>query len=183
MIFRLLGAGVALTNHLRLLPRDALFEVLLSPRRDDLFIGGVASGAAESVVLYTGGLRPLVVPRGWFTARPGGPKPDFDDLEVIDYGQTVRLGAYEAAADALLYEFDAAYRRRAKRAFVEADTTFGGALKRLRLQRGLERTEIAGVSARTVARIERGEVGRPRGRTLERLAKALKVRPKEIGGY
>jgi hypothetical protein len=36
------------------------------------------------------------------------------DIAVTDFGQTVRLGVYEAATDAILCEFDDDYRRRAK---------------------------------------------------------------------
>jgi hypothetical protein len=70
----------------------------------------------------------------WFKLRPKTPRPDFTAFAVTDFGQTIQLGEYEAAADAILYEFDEEARRM-KEWEVEQDTTFGGALRRLRLQR------------------------------------------------
>jgi hypothetical protein len=174
---------VLLAGRLNLVPLGVLAEVLLSPQRDALFIGAVSSAAAQTVVLYTGLMQPLVVPHEWFAATGDGPRPDFDDVEVIDHGQTLRLGGYEAATEAVLYEFDASYRRRVKKLAVEMDTSFGGALRRLRLQRGLARSEFPGVSAKELARIEGGVVTRPHPRTLALLAKRLKVTVDEIGSY
>lgn len=166
----------------KLLPDDELAEVL-DGYRDDLFVGGLADPADGALVLYRGTLDRLVVPFSWFAAREDGPAPDFDDFEVTDCGQTVRLGAYEASADAILYDLDADYRRRAKARALERDDRFGAALRRLRLQRGVAREDFPGVAAKTVARIERGEVAAPRGRTLERLARRLGVEPGEIGTF
>jgi hypothetical protein len=86
-----------------------------------LFIGAAVAPTDAAVILYRGNLEPLVVPLTWFHERPAGPIPDPDDLAVTDFGQTIRLGAYEAATDALLYEFDEDYRRRAKKRQVETD--------------------------------------------------------------
>jgi hypothetical protein len=58
----------------------------------------------------------------------------------------VRLDAYEAATDAILYEFDEAYRRRAKRRRLVQDRSLGGALRRLRLQKGLRRADFPGIT-------------------------------------
>lgn len=166
----------------RLLPDDELAEVL-DGYRDDLFVGGIADTADRVLVLYRGTLDRLIVPFTWFPARERGPLPDFDDFEVTDCGQTVRLGAYEASADALLYDLDVEYRRRAKARALARDDRFGAALRRLRLQRGVSREDFPGVAAKTVARIERGEVDSPRGRTLERIARRLGVEPGEIGTF
>lgn len=167
----------------RLLPVEQIVEVLSSPSRADLFIGGAAAPSYKSVVLYRGDLSPLVVPASVFKPTPGGPRPDFARLEVVDFGQTVRLGDYEAAADAILYEVDADYRRRAKRRLVERDRSLGGALRRLRLQKGVARSDFPGLSAKEIARIERGEVDRPHAATIELLAKRLGVLGAEIGSY
>ncbi|HZU83487.1 MAG TPA: helix-turn-helix transcriptional regulator, partial [Polyangiaceae bacterium] len=108
------------------------------------------------------------------------PRPDADDFEITDFGHTIRLGKFEAAADAILYEFDAEARRRLKQRSLASDATFGGALRRLRLQRGLRREDFEGVSAKEIARIERGEITKPHADTLARLADRLGVRPDEI---
>jgi hypothetical protein len=173
---------VVLEEGVKLLSHDEIAEVLASPHRDDLFIGGAVDAADRVLVLYRGNLESLVVPLAWF-ARPGGPRADADDFEVTDFGQTVRLGPFEAAADAILYEFDPEARRRAKQRSIAKDASFGGALRRLRLQRGLRRTEFDGISAKEIARIERGEVAKPHAETLERLAALLGVKPEEIDTY
>ncbi len=92
------------------------------------------------------------------------------------------LGDYEASTDAILYDHDAAYRRQAKKRTLERDDSFGAALRRLRLLRGLSREGFTGLSSKEVARIERGEV-EPRPATLEKLANALGVDLDEIATY
>jgi hypothetical protein len=95
----------------------------------------------------------------------------------------VQLGDYEAATEAILYDHDAAFRRRYKKNLLDHDASFGGALRRLRIARGLSRADFAPLSDKEVARIERGEVKRPRGRTLAVLAKRLRVKPDEIASW
>ncbi len=172
---------VSADEGIRLLRVDELADVLGAANREDLFVGVAAADAA--VVLYRGNLEPMVVPLAWFRTRAGGPKPDTADLAIMDSGQTVRLGEYEAATDAILYEFDAGYRRRAKKREVERDNSFGGALRRLRLQKGLRRNDFDGVTAKEIARIERGEVKKPRPRTVAILAKRLGVPAKQVATY
>ena len=109
-------------------------------------------------------------------------KPDFARCELTDYGDTIRFGDYEATAEAILYEQDPEYRRRAKKVRRAEDQTFGGSLRRLRLQRGLRRSEL-GISEKEVARLERGEIGKPHEGTLAILAKHLGVRTNEIHGF
>ena len=119
----------------------------------------------------------------WFTVGPAGPKPNFGQLAFIDGGQTVRLGNYEAAVDAILYEFDPQYRRRAKQRLVEREHSLGGALRRLRLKKGLRQNDFASVGPKVIARIERGEVKKPHQKTLTLIAKRLGVSYSEIAGY
>lgn len=174
---------VSADEGIRLLRVDELADVLGAVNREDLFVGVAAAPVDAAVVLYRGNLEPMVVPLTWFRTRPGGPKPDTADLAITDSGQTVRLGKYEAATDAILYEFDAAYRRRAKKREVERDKSFGGALRRVRLQKGLRRSDFHSVTAKEIARIERGEVKKPHPRTIAILAKRLGVPAKEIPTY
>ncbi len=167
----------------QLLPAEELADVLGSPNREDLFVGGAVAPDDVAVILYRGNIEPLVVPLGWFRARPGGPKPDPSRLAIADSGQTVRLGDYEAAADAILYEFAEAFRRRAKKRRFEKDRSFGGALRRLRVQKGLGRSDFPGITAKEIARVERGDVKRPHPRTLAVVSKRLGVAPDEIATY
>jgi hypothetical protein len=43
------------------------------------------------------------VPFSWFEAS-GNSAPNFGDLEVIDHGQTIRLGDYEVRAELVFQE-------------------------------------------------------------------------------
>lgn len=170
-------------DELQVLALDELFDVLGSGHRANLFVGGAVAPAAKSLVLIRGDLTSLVVPFSWFVARPNGPKPDFASFEVIDSGQTIKLGDYEAAADAVLYELDPEFRRQERKRRASQDKSFGAALRRLRLQRGLGRDDFPGLSAKTIARIERGDVKEPHGETLAAIAQQLGVKPEEIGTF
>ena len=173
---------VALTGDMKLLPIGEIAEVLGSPSPEDLFIGGIVNSVDGVVVLYRGNLESLVVPLDWF-ASEGGPDADLTDFEITDSGQTVRFGEFEAASDAILYEFDPNARRRFKERALEEDHSFGGALRRLRKQRGIRREDFEGVSAKEIARLERGEVSKPQPDTLWRIAKTLGVRPEDVETY
>jgi hypothetical protein len=166
-----------------LLPAEELSEVLASSNFRDLFIGGVADHQDKVVVLYKGDFTRTLVPFLWFKKGPESPNPDFNEFSVVDFGQTVRLGAYEAASEAILYEFDADFRRRDKKRWLQEDRSFGGALRRLRLQRGFSRSDFPPLNAKEVARIERGEVDKPHAKTLALIAKKLGVRLEEIASY
>jgi transcriptional regulator with XRE-family HTH domain len=82
-----------------------------------------------------------------------------------------------------IYERDPEYRRRAKKRMVQEEQTLGGSIRRLRLMRGLARAEFPGLDEKSLARIERGEVERPRRATLEAIAKRLGVAVDELGEY
>jgi hypothetical protein len=174
---------VAPDDGVQLAKADDLAEILVDPDRQNFFIGGAVTPAFKSLVLYRGDLEPVVVPWSWFRARPSGPKPDFSDFEIIDAGQTVRLGDYEAATEAILYDFDLDFRREQRKRRAQDDPSFGGSLRRLRLQRGLGRSDFPGLNAKEIARLERGEVRKPHPETLAIIAERLGVKPDEIGTY
>lgn len=166
-----------------LLPMEALVEVLKQPNRSDLCIGGSVDLEHRMVVLVRGNLDVLPVPTPLFTASGDGTTPDFDDFEVTDYGQTLRFGNYEASFDALLYEVDDDYRRRLHKQRRAEDQTFGASLRRLRLQKGLSRDDFPGLSAKAIARIERGEVDKPHTETLLKIAQRLGGSVEDIRSY
>ena len=89
----------------------------------------------------------------------------------------------DVAATAIPYEFDDAYRRRAKRRAVGRDESFGGALRRLRLLKGLRRSDFRGITAKAIGRIERGEVKKPHPRTMAIVAKRLGVPAAQVPTY
>lgn len=183
VLHALFRAVVARREGLRLLPDHELLEVVAAPNRDELLIGGGVDEEDGVVVLRRGNLLPVIVPLAWFTSSRAGPKPDPSRLSIADFGQTVRLGEYEAATHAILYDFDEEYRRSAKKRALERDKSFGGALRRLRVLRGLSQDGFAGISAKEIARIEKGAVKKPHGETLRILAKRLRVKPEEIETY
>ena len=169
---------------LKLLPLEEIAEIFASPDREDYFIGGTVDKENGSVILYRGNVEPLILPLSWFEAGPNSPQPDQNDFEVIDFGQTVRLGKFEAGTEAILYEFDPLFRRRDKERRVDTDDSFGGALRRLRLQKGLKQSDFSpNISTKEVGRIERGEVKTLHKRTRETLAQYLGVPPEEIETY
>ena len=172
---------IAFTTDGGFLPAGELVEALEAANRPDLFIGGNLDGRTETITFWRGDLKPLTVPFSAFKKSGDGTAPDFNKFSVIDCGQTVRLGNYEAAVDAVLYEYDPEYRRRISKRRWQQDRTFGASLRRLRKQRGLRREDFEpDVSAKTVARIEQNKVKRIQQRTLNALAKRLSVDPKEI---
>lgn len=165
------------------LPLNELRDVLASPDRRDLAVGVLVSASREAIVIVRGDLDRTLVPWSWFRPTPQGVVPDFADVEVGDSGLTIRLGRYEAAMDAILYEFDRDFRARERQRRLEMDTSFGAALRRLRLQKGVARGDFPGISEKEIARIERGQVGRPRGATLRAIADRLSVEPRDIETY
>ena len=166
------------------LPIEELQEVLFAPVEEsrDLFIGGLYDPATDTLTLTRGNLEPVVVPLSLFQPS-GDAAPDPSDFSVTDYGHTIRLGKYEASAEAILYEVDPDYRRRTNAKRRQEDRGFGPSLRRLRIQKHLTRNDFPGVAAKTIARIERGETGKPQGKTLGVLAKTLAVSPDEIESY
>jgi hypothetical protein len=168
----------------KMLPTEQLAEVLSLPlpERRDLCIGGVVDELNGTLALTRGDFETITVPLSIF--RPSGnAAPKFRSLAVDDYGQTIRFGSYEATVDVVLYELDSDYRRRVNMRRRQEEQSFGAALRRLRTQRGLSREDFSGLSAKTIARIERDEVEAPHGRTLTILAKRLGVSPQEIATY
>jgi len=160
---------------------EELVEVLEADNRPDLFIGGSVNHTTETITFWRGDLKPLTVPFSAFEKSGNGTKSDFNEFAVIDCGQTVQLGDYEAAVDAILYEYDPEYRRRISKQRLQEDQSFGASLRRLRKQRGLRREDFEpDLSAKTIARIEQGKVKRVQKKTLNALAEHLSVEPEEI---
>ncbi len=165
------------------LPPDELVEALLSDHRADLFIGGIVDQSSKTITLWRGHLGSLTVPFSAFETSGDGIAPDFGRFSVTDSGQTVRLGTYEAATDAILYEFDPDYRRRIAQQRQITDQSFGASLRRLRKQRGKRREDFAPISAKTIARIEQGAEYTHHKTTLHTIATILGVAPDEIATY
>lgn len=165
------------------LPKEELVEVITRAAASDRFIGGNADPKAKTLTLLRGDMETVVAPFSAFARSGDGTAPDFSRLGLVDYGRTIVLGEYEAAADAILYELDADYRRRLKKQRRQSERTFGASLLRLRTQRGLKRSDFAPLSTKEIARLERNEIDKPHAKTLDVIAGRLCVRPEEIASY
>ena len=133
-------------------------------------------------MLVRGNFDHITVPLSIF--RPSGTsKPEFRRFELDDYGHTVRFGEYEASAHFILYEADPDYRKRMNARRRAEEKGFGPSLRRLRIQKGISQDDFPGVNAKTISRIERGEVEKPHDATLTVIAKTLGVDPDEVGSY
>jgi len=169
----------------KLLPVDELLDVLSAPTKEaaSLFIAGVADTESQTLALTRGNMKTITVPFSMFKPSGTEVQPNFAQLSLTDYGHTVRLGDYEASSDAILYEADPEYRRKAKKKLLAEEQTFGASLRRLRIQKGLSRGDFGSLSSKTIARIERNEVEKPHGETLRTIADRLGVEPEEIESY
>ncbi len=167
------------------LPKDELSEVLFdnSIDRSEFIIAAASDPVTRTLSLVRGNCQPLVVPFSFFEPSGDGTKPDFGYVRVTDFGRTIALGDYEAAADAIMYESDRDYRKKVTARRKESEKSFGASLFRLRMQRRLKRTDFSPLSAKTIARLERNEIGKPHGATLNAIAKRLHVAPDEIADY
>ena len=166
------------------LPPEELAAALQDENRAGLFIGGGVDRATKTLTLWRGNLKALTVPFTAFEKSGDGIVPDFAKFSIADFGQTVRLGDYEAAADAILYEFDPEYRRRISKQRRQTERSIGASLRRLRKQRGLRREDFGpAVASKTIARIEQGKVQRIRGKTLDAIAGRLRIAPEELSEY
>ena len=148
----------------------------------DFCVGGTVDIEASTVVLIRGDLSALSVPLSDFPPSGDGTAPDFHDFAVTDCGRTLRFGHYESTFDAVLYLHDPRFRRRLRARKAASERTLGASIRRLRLQRRL-RLEDLGPMAKTVARIERGEVTRPHQATVTAIARLLAVQPAELGQF
>jgi len=179
-----LAAGFSriLPNPEAALPRAELADVLHAEHPGDFVVAAHHFAREDQLILWRGDFSTLVVPLSELRAYASR-RFDPRKLRITDYGQTLAFGAYEASVDAVLYERDPSYRRRANARRRNQDRSFGGCLRRLRIMRGIGRDEFPGLTAKTIARIERGEVQRPHARTLRTIARVLGVRPEEIESY
>ncbi len=165
------------------LPRAEMREVFKAPDTKDRFVGGIIDDETKTVALWRGDLSSFVVPFSAFEPTANGIEPDWARFSVTDYGHTLKLGNYEAASDAVLYEYDEDFRRRRNAKRRAEEKTLGASIRRLRKQKRLTRDDIPGVDPKTLARIERNEVARPHIRTLSLIAKRLGVQPSKLGTF
>jgi hypothetical protein len=130
----------------------------------------VLSCALERLQIPLARLRPLA-------RLPKARRREFDLATDGSYLHWPR-GDVHLDLDALRYVVDPAWRARADLERVTHHARFGRAVAVLRKERGLKQTQIPGVSARQVRRIEGGSL--PGSKTLRRLARAQGL---DLGEY
>ncbi|MBC7466420.1 MAG: helix-turn-helix domain-containing protein [Bdellovibrio sp.] len=160
-----------------------ILEVLSSKKPDHLAVGGSIDIELGILVITRGDLSTLAVPINTFRTSGDGVSPDFSDFSIVDSGQTLKFGEYEASVDSVLYEFDQEYRKSIKAQRSKTDKSFGACLKRLRIQKGLLQSDFCTIDEKAIGRIERGEVNKPHKGTLNKIAKVLGVASEEISSY
>ena len=75
-----------------------------------LFTSGSIWPADEIVVLFRNGFEHIEVPFNWFTPN-SAQQPNFEvPVEIIDCGQTVKLGEYEVWSDTILRGLEDGFR-------------------------------------------------------------------------
>ena len=163
------------------LPSDELAEVLSmsDEKSQDLIIGGTVDKTCGLLSLVRGNLETLTVPLSIFQ-KTSDARPYFGRFLIGEYGHSIIFGDYEASVDFILYAVDSAYRARINAKRLASDKGFGPSLRRLRIQKGLSRNDFPDVAAKTIARLERGEVDRPQESTLRNICKTLGVSADEI---
>ena len=77
-------------------------EVRSMVHPEDYVVGGQIDHEGQAVVLVRGDFSQLSVPFSWFSPTGTGLAPDFDEFEIVDTGQTLRFGEYQAAVSAVL---------------------------------------------------------------------------------
>lgn len=176
------GFGRAFLDVQVMVKVEDLVEIVAAEHPEDFCIGVAWNQVLRTIALWRGDLSVLVVPLSAFPER-ANVRADPAHLSIEDGGQTIRLGHYEVAFSALLYERDPLYRRRAKKQMIREEQSLGASIRRLRIARGLARTDFGDIDPRTLARLERGEVDRPHQATLDRIAKHLGVSAEELATY
>jgi hypothetical protein len=77
--------------------------------RKGMVVAGFADFLLKELVLFDANDKRHCAPFSMF--KPSGDAyPDFDALEIKDYGHTIKLGKYEAASWAILYYVDPEYK-------------------------------------------------------------------------
>ena len=164
-----------------LLDPKELAEVVRAESSADLFVALTYEPSTASFVFFRGDGTSLVVSASAFERTADGVSPDFSAAEIVDYGQTVKMGEYEAAVEAILYENDKSARRRMRARARDLDQSLGASIRRLRLQRGLSQADFS-VGEKTIGRVERNETT-PNTATRRSIALTLGVEVDDLDSF
>ena len=84
------------------IPDDELDVILAAPNSKELCFGACLGKRQRTLMLVRGDLAAFVVNLSEFQPSGDGIVPDFTKLAVVDYGQTIRFGDYEASFEAIV---------------------------------------------------------------------------------
>ena len=93
------------------LPIDEYLASLSARDADSRIFGAFANADDAVVLVITGDGSAWRIPFSAFPVSGDGTAPDFEDVAPADYGHTLRLGPYEASAEAVLADAERVNRR------------------------------------------------------------------------
>ena len=133
-----------------------LVAALRAQDKADRAVGACYNAATELLVFFTGDAKRLVVPVATIAEDKVMGKPDLQAVALIDGGKTVTFGRrYRVTFEDIRIGLDPVYRTAVRQRDREQDLTFGGGLRRARIDKGFEQKDF-GLSDRTLRRIETG---------------------------
>ena len=93
------------------LPQEEIGEIEKSSNKLHLgiFMSGFVDYALREIVLFTADHKEIIASFDMFQPTSKA-QPDFQLFSLIDFGNTIKLGEYEAASSAILYELDPEYK-------------------------------------------------------------------------
>lgn len=89
-------------NYINILPPDKLITALQSDNAAGRLILVYVDTHSDVLFFLNGRCDPVAVPKPFFSTGGNGVEPDFERVEIIDYGMTVKLGEYECASDIII---------------------------------------------------------------------------------
>ena len=91
-------------NGLYLVTDEVLTEISKAENKEILASACLVNSEANTIGILTGNNIPINVPFSFFT--PTNVEPDFTNVSIIDCGQTLKLGDYEASVEAMIKEHE-----------------------------------------------------------------------------
>lgn len=94
--------------------QEDINTAIAAPNSDELVIDVGVDVKNELLIIKRANSIVFNVPFSWFQKTANGIEPDWNDVEIIDCGQTIRLGKYyEVSMHNVLYNFDEEFRVKA----------------------------------------------------------------------
>jgi len=84
------------------LPSEQIKELVRAPNKHELFVFGVLCQDVNLLSVFAGDGKIIDINLDIFEPSGDGTTPDFDRFEIIDYGQTLKFGNYEASSRTIL---------------------------------------------------------------------------------